>query len=156
MSSSWCNFAAIQSGHCPNQENKLLWGCSAHDQHTWAQKRDPSVVFLSGHGGSSSLGWNICVLLVLISVWNTLHFYAWIWSLAHMQISVPQTMVSFHKSSQTRRQLWEGTYKVIFVMLLKKCLKIMWEAQSEEIWETQHYTSQSTVSSWNPTFHFSS
>lgn len=50
-----------------------------------------------------------------------------------MQISVPQTMASFHKSSQTRQQLWEGAYKVIFVTLLKKCLKIMQEAQTEEI-----------------------
>lgn len=73
-----------------------------------------------------------------------------------MQISVPQTMVSFHRSSQTRRQLWEGAYKVIFVALLKKCLKIMWKAQTEEIWETQHYTSQTAMPSQNLTFHFSS
>lgn len=37
-----------------------------------------------------------------------------------MWIEVPQTMISFHKSSQTKQQLWEGAYKVIFVMLFKK------------------------------------
>lgn len=37
---------------------------------------------------------------------------------------------------------------------LKKCLKIMWETQTEEIWETQHYTSQFSVSSQNLMFHF--
>lgn len=50
-------------------------------------------------------------------------------------------MISFHKSSQTKQQLWEGAYKVIFVMLFfKKSLKIMWEAQTKEIWEAEHYT----------------
>lgn len=40
--------------------------------------------------------------------------------------------------------------------VLKKCLKIMWEAQTEEIWESQHYTSQSSASSQNLMFHFPS
>lgn len=57
-------------------------------------------------------------------------------SLSHTQILVLQTIVSFHKGSQTRRQLWEGADKVIFVMLLKKIsLRIMWKAQTEEISE---------------------
>lgn len=88
----------------------------------------------------------LCLELVLLQK-NILGAYADI---------VPQTMASFHKSSQTRQQLWEGMYKVIFVMFLKKCLKITWEAQTEEIWESQHYTSQSSASSRNLMFHFSS
>lgn len=60
---------------------------------------------------------------------HRLRFYVGNWfcfkttSLAHSQIAAPQTMVSFHKSSQTRRQLWKGEYKAVFVTLLPKMLE---------------------------------
>lgn len=161
MSNSHCCFAAVQSGHCQNQENN----CSEDVVSTTTTPEHGNMISMLHSLVTeivSACGKKICVLFALISILNMLHFYAWNWfcfkktSLVNMQISVPQTIVSFHNSSQTRQQLWEGVYKVIFVMLLKKCLKIMWEALTEGIWETQHYTSQSSASSQNLMFHFSS
>lgn len=55
VSSSRCNFSAVQSGHHSNQESELLWGCGIRYHHTWAQKHDPCVAFFTGHGDSFSL-----------------------------------------------------------------------------------------------------